>query len=480
MLIKHSLIYVAARIISAILGLATTAILTHLLAPNIYGIYGLALVIMSFGSDAAFSWLGISFMRFYQSRPGDPRLTSTFLLMFYALVALTGTFAALGWAIGIFRGNAAAVYTVGIVLMWSYAWFEFVSRFEIASFRPTTYLVMNIGRAVISLVATVGAAWLTRDPVWTVAGTALGMVCGAFLRGFAGLGVSLGKFDRKLALAVLAFGIPMAASMILGSLINSGTRWLIQELDSARALGYYTAAFMLVQNTLALMGSGIASAGYSLAVRAVEGGNPDITRKQLMANSTLLLAVLAPATLGLVLTPHGLARTLVGAQYVASVAAITPWMAVGTGLFAFRANYLDHAFQLGRRPGLQVWVSALTAIIVVGLSFWLIPKYGPVGAAMAVAAAMVVSCCHAWILGYRAYKLPFPVAQTARIAVACAAMAIAVTLIPGHGPVSFLLKVAIGAGVYVGAAFALDVMNVRDRSVAQITALLRRRLQKEA
>ena len=470
------MIYVAARVLAAVLGVATTAILTHLLAPTVYGVYGLALVVMSFGSDAAFSWLGISFMRFYQSRPGDPRLTGTFLLLFYALVGLTAVLAALAWAFGIFAGSAAAVYAIGIALMWSYSWFEFVARFEIASFHPTRYLLMNVGRALTGLIATVGAAWFTRDPVWTVAGTALGMLVGSFLRGFGRLGVSFSGFDRKLALAVLAFGAPMAASMVLGSLINSGTRWLIQELDSAQALGFYTAAFMLVQNTLALIGSGIASAGYSLAVRAVEEGKSEITRKQLLANSTLLLAVLAPATLGLVLTSHGLARTLIGAQYVASVASITPWMAVGTGLFAFRANYLDHAFQLGRRPGLQVWVSALTAIVAVGLSFWLIPKYGPLGAAVAVAVAMVISCAHAWILGHYAYTLPFPVAQSARIGAACTAMGIVVVLIPGSGPVSFPLQVALGASVYVGTALALDVMNVRDRTLAFIAELLRRRL----
>jgi O-antigen/teichoic acid export membrane protein len=280
--------------------------------------------------------------------------------------------------------------------------------------------------------------------------------------------VSVSLFDRKLALAVLAFGAPMALSMSMTALINSGTRWLIDALDSAEALGFYTAAFNLVQNTLALLGSGIAAAGYSLAVRAVEEGDPEVARRQLVANSTLLMAVLAPATVGMALTAHGLAATLVGHQFVGPVAQITPWMALGAGIYGFRANYLDHAFQLGRRSGLQVWVSIVAAIIAVGLSVLLIPRIGPVGAAIAVTVAMTVSCIHAWYLGRFGYRLPFPTGQFFRIGLACAAMAITVLFIPGGSPVAFAAQVALGGIAYAGVCIALDVMNTRARILSPL------------
>ena len=70
--------------------------------------------------------------------------------------------------------------------------------------------------------------------------------------------------------------------------VTSGSRALVQFLDSSEALGLYTAAFVLVQNSLAIMASGIDAAGYPLAIRAVESGDPARARRQLLANGTLL------------------------------------------------------------------------------------------------------------------------------------------------------------------------------------------------
>jgi O-antigen/teichoic acid export membrane protein len=395
---------------------------------------------------------------------------TTFVMMFLALVALTAALVLVGWAAGIFTGSVASVYAIGVVMMWTYSWFELVARFEVANFRPTRYLIMNLGRALFSLVGAAGAAWLTRDPIWTAAGMACGTVAGALLCGFRAWRFSISGFDRSLALAVLAFGLPMAASMTMSSLINSGTRGMIEILGSPEALGFYTAAFMLIQNTLVVAAAGIASAGYSLAVRAVETGDPAIARTQLLANSTVLLAVLAPAALGMALTAHGLAATLVGPKYVGSVAELTPWVSCGAFFFSFRANYLDHAFQLGKRPSLQIWVTALAAVIAVGLCWVLIPRDGPLGAAIAIAIAMAVSCAHAWIAGRYAYRLPFPLVETMRIFAACAAMAIIVLLIPGSSPAAFLLQAGFGGAAYAGVAIGLDLLGSRDR----VQALLRR------
>jgi O-antigen/teichoic acid export membrane protein len=475
MLIRHSILYVIAKIVPGMLGMITTAMLTHMLDPERYGLYGLALVVMTFGSTMVFDWLGVSFMRFYQSRRDDPRVIATFVQIFGILALLSGGLTLIAWAAGLFAGAEAAIYAIGVVMMWSYSWFEFVARFEIANFRPTRYLVMNLGRAAFTLVGAGGAAWLTHDPVWTAGGMALGTILGAFLCGVSAWRFKFSMFDRDLARAVLAFGLPLAASMTMSSFVSSGTRGLIEILGSAEALGLYTAAFMLTQNTLVVVAAGIASASYSLAVRAVESGDPEAARRQLLTNATLLMAVLAPAALGMALTAQGLAATLVGHRYVDAVAELTPWMAASTFFFGFRANYLDHAFQLGRRPSLQVWVTALSAAIAIGLCFVLIPRQGPLGAAVATTIAFAISCFHAWILAPKAYPIPFPVSQTVRIAIACAFMGVAVLAIPGSTPVIFVAQIAAGGIVYLIAAVALDVMDSRGRVLATLSRAFHRR-----
>ena len=178
MLLRHSAIYVVAKLVPGLFGMLTTALLTRLFDPAQYGILGLAMVVMAFGANLAFDWLGLAFMRFYQARQDDPRVLPTFGWMFLGLVVLTSCAACLGWAAGAARGDKAEAVAVGLVLVWAYSWFELAARIQIANFRPGRYLLMNMGRALFTLVGAVGTAWATRDPILTGLGMAGGILAG--------------------------------------------------------------------------------------------------------------------------------------------------------------------------------------------------------------------------------------------------------------------------------------------------------------
>jgi len=475
MLIRHSLLYMMARFIPGILGMMTTALLTRFLDLRGYGVYGLALVIMTFVSTMGFDWLGVSLMRFNEARRGDERVIATFVQIFLVLMLVSAGLTALIWACGLFSGAEAPVYLLGILLAWSYSWFEFAARVETANMRPFRYLTMNLARSACILLGAVGAAWLTRDAIWTTVGTGVGMFAGAMFGTLRTHRMAPRFFDRELAAQVIAFGFPLAVSMTLGSVISSGTRALVQAFGSSEALGLYTAAFILVQNTLAIMANGIASAGYPLAVRAVESGDGIRARRQLLANGSLLLAMLAPACLGMALAAPGISTTLVGHKFSAGVALLTPWMAAGAFFASIRAHFLDHAFQLGRRPSLQIWVTCVAAIVAISLSLYLIPRLGPVGAAMAVTAAMAISCCHAAIAGRWAYPVPLPIAAAWRVALSCAVMGVAVHAVPGRGAAGLTAQVGVGALAYGIAAAALNLLDLRSRAVELLAGRLWRR-----
>ena len=68
MMLRNGILYLVARLLPGILSIATMSILTRLLTPAQYGVYGLTLIIMSFGSTIAFEWLGLAFMRLYEAR----------------------------------------------------------------------------------------------------------------------------------------------------------------------------------------------------------------------------------------------------------------------------------------------------------------------------------------------------------------------------------------------------------------------------
>ncbi len=453
MLIRHSALYALGKLAPGLLGMATTALLTRLLDPAAYGLYGLALVVMTFGSTLAFDWLGLAYLRVAQ---GAPDAFGTVAGLFAALLLAIAIGAGFAWAGGAFEGPAGAAVAAGLLLMVCYATFELAARLPVARFQPMRFLVMNGVRAVFSLLGAAGAAGLTRDPAWTACGAAFGTATGVL---FAGARLAWPRFDPALARKLLLFGLPLAASMALASLAGSGVRGLLEALGSAEALGLYTAAFLLVQNTLAVVAAGIASAGYPAAVRALEHGDTDGARQQVASNWALLVTVLAPMALGMALTAPGIAATLVGPRYVAGVAALTPWLAAAGFFAAVRAQGLDHVFQLAHRPGRLACVTAVAATIAVGLTVLLVPHFGPQGAAMASCAAALASCGLALAWGQRIWPVPPPLGTAARVVTACVVMAVAVRAAPG----GLAGQVLAGAVSYLAAAVTLDVLGVRGR-----------------
>ncbi len=449
MLIRHGAIYVAGKLVPGLMGMAATALLTRLLDPAAYGFYGLALVVASFGSTLAFDWLGLALLRVGSSAQAGPEVAGTAVVLFAALVALTAALAAAAWAAG--AGPAAGA---GLLLMWCTSWFELASRLQVARLRPGRFLLMNAIRAIAALLGAGSVAWWTRDPAWTACATAAGSLAGAALGGSR----MRPRFDPAAARQLLGFGLPLAASLALAAVASSGVRALLGALDSAEALGLYTAAFLLVQNTLAVVAAGIASAGYPLAVRRLEAGDEAGARQQASANLALLISVLGPMAVGMAVTAPAIAAALVGPRYAPAVAALTPWLA-GAGFFAgVRAHGLDHAFQLGRRQGLQVGVAAVAASVAVLLTLGLTPRWGPLGAATAAFAAALASCIHAWVAGRSAWPIPVPAGPAFRVLAACGFMAACVRLAPAGLPA----QVAAGALGYGAAAAALNVLGIRD------------------
>jgi O-antigen/teichoic acid export membrane protein len=465
MLIRHSMVYVVARLLAGVFSIATTALLTRILDPSQYGIYGLALVIGTLGFNICFVWLGLAFTRFGQAPRDRAKSISTIVGLFAAAVILTGALALALVLVSDALSPYMLPFLVGIALTWALAWFELTATFEIITFQPLRNLGMNVGRAILVFIFAGAAAWITQDPIATTLATALGMIGGSLIGRFPLKEVKWQYFDRAFAVSILLFGLPFIVSMTMEALVQGAPRIMIQTLDSSAALGHYTAAYLLVTNTLTVLGAGISSAGYSLAVRAAESGDAPTMRRQLLSNGELLFAVTAPAALGLALTADGLATTVVGPQF-GEIAPLIPWMAFGAFVAALRANFLDHAFQLSRTSHLQIWVSGLGAAIAIGLSIYLIPRTGALGAAVAVAVACTFSFLLALVLGKRVFSLPLPLGSVLRVLACCAFMAILVRAVPGGTPILLAAQILIGILGYSIAALTLNLLHLRTSVLA--------------
>src|SRR5689334_13875714 len=236
MLVRHSLIYVLTNLIAGAFGLITAMILTRLLSPADYGVYGLGMALIMFTSNMFFDWHGMSFVRFSESRENRAETMSTFLILFVALLAATTVVFGV-----IYEANLAPAYNpvmlVGLIGAWTAAWFQFTTRVQIADLRPARAFWMNLTRASVTLGASVLLAYSTGNAIYVLFSAAVGQLAGASLFGLRGFSLSRLGFSGPLARAVIRFGYPVAIGMTLTGMNLVVSRFMLDSLASIDAVG---------------------------------------------------------------------------------------------------------------------------------------------------------------------------------------------------------------------------------------------------
>jgi O-antigen/teichoic acid export membrane protein len=462
MLLRDGAIYILAKLVPCALGFATTIGLTWVLSPDAYGVYGFGLTVVALGSNALFDWHALSFMRWYQSRGHEQRFMSTMLTIFAIVCALSAAVAGLAMLTGALRGLETEMWILTLGT-WAYAWFEFTARIQVANFRPVRYLIMNLVRNGLVLSSGLLTAYLFGAPELVLCSAFLSMVVAASIYVTDG-SIRFGRgCDPALARMMIAYGAPIGVTTICSGLTMSANRLLLAALADMRSIAYLTAAAALVQTTIGMLGAGIGSATYSIAVRAAESGDPAKVSQQLKQNFVYLAGILLPSAMGLTLVAPQLARVLLRPDYQTAVIETTPWLAVTAVLVGIRAHYVDHAFQLGRRTWLLAQVMVTSAVVNLILNCLLIPTWSYLGAAVAMTIAVGIALVHAAMLSRRVFPLPCPIQEIVRIGLATLIMAIAIELMPiWPGIIGLAARVGAGLMAYGASAIALDLLGLRE------------------
>ena len=461
MRLRDGAIYIASKAVPSALGFATTMLLTWVLAPDEYGLYGLGLAAIAIGSNVLFDWMSVGFQRWYQGREDDPAFMSTLLAMFAGLCAASVALMLAASALGVL-GRYHAQAWLFLFGTWAYAWFELASRIQIGRFRPGRYFWMNLARNGLILVGSAAVGYATRSADAVLAVNFLAMFAAGCLYLGDGSICLRWTFDAALARAFAAYAAPLGLTMILFGLSNTANRFMLGALSTVTAVANYTVASSLIQNSMGMSSTGIGPAALASAVRAVESGDAAAARDQLARNYVLLLGLLLPAGVGLTLVGPEIAALLIAPKYRLGVVQMTPWLATYAVLIGMRSQYVESAFQLGRRTGLGVQVTAVSAAVNIGLNVLLIPRWGALGAAVALTRACAAALAHAVYLSGRAYPLPMPARETWRIAAATGVMAVVVLAArPLSGVGGLLVQVALAVCAYGAALAALDVLGLR-------------------
>jgi O-antigen/teichoic acid export membrane protein len=421
MLIKFSALQLLGKLIPGLIGFAAAALLTRLMPPSEFGVYGLVVALVQMIVLAGFSWLGLSVMRIASGGNEEPGLWASSMAVFLTIAIVVACAAAV-FSLSPFASGYRAIIAAALLGSLVFAYLDLRSSFYAAACDFAPPMRFSIARAVFGSGAAVAVAY------WGGGGlaAALASFTAALLvifatarrRSMEGLSVDLGVMK-----SLYSFGLPLIVGLALVAVSTLTDRLILEYHGGKPAVGLYTAAAVLVQSTLLLAGNAIGTAGFPLAVRAYEEGGPLRADHQLRRNAVVLLAFLLPGGAALCVLAPNLARVLVGPHYREALVALTPLLAGAAVLTSIRANWLDHGFHLTRSTGKLAGIAGVMAVVNVAALLILVPAYSHIGAGAAALMTAAAGLVYGAYVAGHVYRMPFPWRELGKIVVAVAVMA---------------------------------------------------------
>jgi O-antigen/teichoic acid export membrane protein len=388
---RHSAVYGLGGLVSRILATLLLPLYTHYLPPGSYG--RVELVTAATAVLAIMLQLGISsaFFRFYFDAKEDAerlvviRTSFWFTMAMSTLGLLLGVvFAApVGHWLGL--GHDPSLVRAGAVGLWAQTNYQQLSALFRVEESSVQYAIASVGNVLITVVAMVlFVAYFHWGAVGLVVGNFTGtLIVYAVLLGYRYEQLGL-EFDRGLLRQMQHFGMPLVPSALALWTINFVDREFVSWYKGNAEVGVYSAA-VKIASLITFVMVAFRTAWPAFAYSIEDDGEAKRTYSFVL---TYLLAFTSWFALALGALAPWWVRLLTDPRYQRAEK--------GVALLAFAgavyAGYVVLAIGSGRARKTQ-WNWAVTgagAAVNVGLNFWLVPRWGMVGAAVSTVVAYVV------------------------------------------------------------------------------------------
>ncbi len=462
--------YLPVNIVQAAAGFGAIILFTRLLSPSDYGVYALAYSATALVYTCLFVWIEAAMARFYAAEaqapgPGRADMFATLYATFAAMSLCVPVVAAL--VLGVLPVSMALKLAIaaGLVSVVSRSLLKMAQERRRAAGEVRAFAVFDVAQTGVGFLIGAGLALAGLGGAAPLVGSGaaslvlLAWACPAELRVARG-----GRFRPERLGRYVHYGLPVSLSLLMSLALATTDRFVLAGFMNEATVGAYHAGYTLSNRTLDVMFAWLGMAGGPACIMALERGGEPALMRTAREQAGFMVLVALPASVGLALVAHPLAEVMVGPALRASAARVTPWIAVSALFAGLTTHYLHTAFTLARRTRALFAVIAFPAVVNLGLTLALIPRFGLDGAMWATTASYGLGMVAAYAVGRRVLALPIPWRTIARSGAAALAMALAIRLMPSWGGAAELLaKVAVGALVYAAAAIALDAGHARTR-----------------
>ncbi|MEL7231403.1 MAG: polysaccharide biosynthesis C-terminal domain-containing protein [Pseudomonadota bacterium] len=466
-LLRHLAGYLPVNIASAIAAFGGVYVFTRLLEADEYGRYALMVSAMALIHTLSLTPAEAAAYRFAGKAGADGKLPDHFRtavsLTFRSLLVTAVLIIALGAALNQLPDYLAILPWIAVLMplntviqmtLESHKAGQQVGRY--AAVETTRLLGGFLIGALIAWQSGLGAASPFIGMV--VIGAILVAPQGLWLAGQ----VKSGETSPQLRRAYLAYGVPIAAALVLDLILSAADRFLIALFLGEVAVGEYAAGYGVADKTILLLCAWAAMAGSPLVMAAYERGGREAARQEARGMISTMLLIGVPAATGLALVARPLAEAMIGEDVREGAMQIIPWIAFAGLLNGILIHYFSEAFQLAHKTAERAFLMLFPAGANVIVNLILIPQFELMGAVIATLLSYGLGLCVLGLRGRRHVALPLPMLELTKVSLAAFAMWPVLSLVPEWGSwIELFAKAGIGGLTYITVAFALDAGSAR-------------------
>ncbi len=219
------------------------------------------------------------------------------------------------------------------------------------------------------------------------------------------------RFSSRDAKDLLSYGLAVMPAAIFSFLIHLSDRYFLKHFVSVSAVGIYSLGYRFGEVLY-------------FVILAFELAYPQFIFGHLKTRDapvlyarvcTYFFAVMGFAWLVVSLPAQEIVKVMAAPAYYEAHRVI-PWIAG-----AFFLQGIGWAWNIGMHVHkivkIRLMTSVITTIVILGLNFWLIPRYGMMGAAAAALLSFAIQFCVQVSVGYAFYPVPYELGRVARIVI---------------------------------------------------------------
>jgi O-antigen/teichoic acid export membrane protein len=466
-LFRKTLLYMPAGTLGPLIQLATIVVLTHWLQPAELGLYALVVALQDLAQIATLSWWSQYVLRYLDEN--DPALRARQDRTEIGVIAMAGIAQALlvaGFTIALADGpvepglvaSAALAGVMRALVVHASVRARAQQQIALHAFAQMAAPSLSLGLSLAGF-ALFGANL-------TVA--FLAMALGHFLAALP-MGLKLdyrrvrGGIDHPTLRRGFRYGVftAMGAGLAWGSM--QSVRFVTDLMFGAAAVGLIHVGWGIGQRIATQLAVLATTALFPMAASRARTDGIAAGVSQMTIAGPILLAVLAPATIGLAFVAEPAARLLTAPAYQEMTAAILPVAMLAGAVRAFRNHYLDEILQLTDRSRLMTALDGIEAVFTALLCGAGALLHGIPGAVIGCLVAAMLATALAVVLVVRRHG-PLLSGRAAFVTgAACLVMAAALAALPKPEGLAGLIVICCAGGMVYLATYGLFEHRVLTR-----------------